>query len=218
MGNTQSAKEIAEIYRKEMGPDLGPIFYEIRNQTISLHWNWAEYLELFGTSSDRVALLNKAAGTCFLVIHNALWNDALLHICRLTDPSESGNKPNLTIRRLLAVVDREITPRIEELVDKVVDLAEFARDWRNRWLSHLDLRLALGNVTKPLAPASRGSVKKVLSALVELLNYIELQYYGATTIYDLPDGKGNANSLLYLLREGIDEEEKRRERLLRQTT
>ena len=65
-----SAKEIETTYRDAMGSELGKIFYELRKQTILLHWNWAEYSELFGKSPERVDTLNRAASSCFRLFQN----------------------------------------------------------------------------------------------------------------------------------------------------
>ena len=213
MAITMTADEVAASYKEVMGHELGGIFNELRNQTISLHWNWSEYVELFGSTPERVGLLNKSAGSFFYIVQNALWRDTLLHICRLTDAAKTTGKANLSIRCLPDLVDFEKAPRAEELVQIAVDRSEFARDWRNRRLSHYDLQVALGRAAEPLAPASREHVREAVAALGELINYLNLQYRGSTTIFDLPETGGSAKSLLYVLREGIESEHARRKRI-----
>jgi hypothetical protein len=198
MAITMTADEVAASYKEVMGHELGGIFHELRNQTISLYWNWSEYVELFGSTPERVDILNKAAGSFFFIVQNALWRDYLLHICRLTDAAKTTGKANLSIRCLPDLVDLE---------------KGFARDWRNRRLSHYDLQVALGRAAEPLAPASREHVREAITALGELVNYLSLQYRGSTTIFDLPESGGSAKSLLYVLREGIEAECARRNRI-----
>jgi len=213
MAITMTADEVAASYKEVMGHELGGIFHELRNQTISLYWNWSEYVELFGSTSERVDILNKAAGSFFFIVQNALWRDTLLHVCRLTDAAKTTGKANLSIRCLPDLVDLEKAPRTKELVQMAVDRSGFARDWRNRRLSHYDLQVALGRAAEPLAPASREHVREAITALGELVNYLSLQYRGSTTIFDLPESGGSAKSLLYVLREGIEAECARRNRI-----
>jgi hypothetical protein len=213
MAITMTADEVTASYKEVMGHELGGIFHELRNQTISLYWNWSEYVELFGSTSARVDILNKAAGSFFFIVQNALWRDTLLHVCRLTDAAKTTGKANLSIRCLPDLVDLEKAPRTKELVQMAVDRSEFARDWRNRRLSHYDLQVALGRAAEPLAPASREHVREAITALGELVNYLSLQYRGSTTIFDLPESGGSAKSLLYVLREGIEAECARRNRI-----
>ena len=213
MAITMTADEVAASYKEVMGHELGGIFHELRNQTISLYWNWSEYVELFGSTPERVDILNKAAGSFFFIVQNALWRDYLLHICRLTDAAKTTGKANLSIRCLPDLVDLEKAPRTKELVQIAVDRSEFARDWRNRRLSHYDLQVALGRAAEPLAPASREHVQEAITALGELVNYLSLQYRGSTTVFDLPESGGSAKSLLYVLREGIEAECARRNRI-----
>jgi hypothetical protein len=213
MAITMTAEEVAASYKEVMGHELGGIFYELRNQTISLYWNWSEYVELFGSTPERVDILNKAAGSFFYIVQTALWRDTLLHICRLTDPAKTIGKANLSIRCLPDLVGRDKAPRAEELVQTAVVRSEFARDWRNRRLSHYDLQVALGRAAEPLAPASREHVREAVAALGELMNYLDLQYRGRTTIFDLSDSNGGAKSLLYVLREGVEADHARRQRI-----
>jgi hypothetical protein len=90
--------------------------------------------------------------------------------------------------------------------------AEFAVDWRNRRLAHLDLDLILRTKPKPLLPASREKVEEALSTLRDVLNYIERPYCNASTWYDLVPTPGDADSLLYVIWGGLQREREKRAR------
>jgi hypothetical protein len=78
------------------------------------------------------------------VIHDSLWDDVLLHICRLLDPPQSGkDKENLTLRRLPPLVDPSIRADVERLLTEAQTKTAFARDIRNRHIGHIDVALAL---------------------------------------------------------------------------
>jgi hypothetical protein len=69
-----------------MGPNLGPAFYRLWNDCAWLHLKWREYRSVFGTTEERIDLLNAAARGFFGVAQDVLWQDVILHICRFTDP------------------------------------------------------------------------------------------------------------------------------------
>ena len=133
-----------------------------------------EFRELFADADD-VALLNALTGGSFTWdIQNVLWDDLLLRVCRLTDPPKSAGKRNLTVTRLPAFCQQhgaELHDQVRQLVDTAVQAAEFARDWRNRRISHSDLATAVGTA-KPLAPASLDNVTSALDAVHAVLNTI----------------------------------------------
>lgn len=101
------------------------------------------------------------------------------------------------------------TPYYKETIRK----CEFTRDWRNRHIAHRDLGHALDKHAVPLASASRKGVREALEAIVNLLNHVEQQQCGCTTFYDGISPHGNAESLLCVLRDGVNASSSRRRRL-----
>ena len=53
--------------------------------------------------------MNKIAPEFFSIVQNALWENALLHIARLTDPQKSRGKPNLSILSMIELIDHPET-------------------------------------------------------------------------------------------------------------
>ncbi|MGZ8401653.1 MAG: AbiU2 domain-containing protein [Methyloceanibacter sp.] len=101
-----TAQESRERYIAKMGEALGTQFAALWQEVAHLHMSWSEYVELFGTKPSRIDLLNSAAPRFFRILQDALWDETLLHIARLTDSPESGKgKSNLTIRNLPELVD-----------------------------------------------------------------------------------------------------------------
>ena len=190
-----------------MGTKLGRLYSLLVNECNLLHLQWSEYENLFGTSVERIELLNQSARSFFRMLQDRLWDGALLHIARLTDPSASlgsKGKENVTVLGLPPLVDPKILPRVEKLIDFAENESKFARDWRNRRIAHRDLQLALGGTVTPLAPASRANVKRALKAIADVLNAIESHYLGAEIAYDFIHSTFGAKALLYVLREGIE--------------
>lgn len=150
MAEHRTAEQVRAEHLKKLGPELGPVFSELSDDFSWLQVKWAEYRELYATSSGRINLLNAAAGVFSRILQDTLWEDALLHLCRLTDPARMGNKQNLSIQALPELChDPALRQEIAQLVEQAMAATSFARDWRNRRIGHRDLRLALDFTTKP---------------------------------------------------------------------
>jgi hypothetical protein len=80
----RSSEEVLEHYVSDMGPNLGPVFHRLWNDCVWLHLKWREYRSVFGSSEERIELLNSAARGFFGIVQDVLWQDILLHICRFT--------------------------------------------------------------------------------------------------------------------------------------
>ena len=185
----QTAEQAKQAHIDKMGAKLGAQYSALWQELLQLHVNWKEYVELFGTKPERIALLNRAAGSFFRMLQDELFETALLHIARITDPAASpGGKENLTIQNLPALIDDQITKaKVQGLVDVAVKEGVFCRDWRNRRIAHRDLTLALEEQSaqpQPLANASRKQVSDTLKALADVMNAVAQHYLGSTTLYD----------------------------------
>jgi len=199
-------------YIRTMGPELGELFYATSSELTWIHWRWKQYRTLFGEKQSRINLLNEAAPFFFRIVHDALFEDTLLAIARLVGPPRSLNKPNLTVQRLSPlVVDVNLRDEVCSLIQKAKASAEFAVDWRNRRLAHRDLDLSLKRNQLVLAPATREQVEVSLSALRDVLNRIEMECCNAATVYDSPT-HGDAEALLYVIRDGLQHDRDRCER------
>jgi len=84
MAQTHSADEIRAHCISVLGPDLGKLHYALWNEIAWLHIKWAQYLALFGTTPERLELLNCAAPLFFRIVQDTLWEDTVLHLTRVT--------------------------------------------------------------------------------------------------------------------------------------
>ena len=90
MSRHLTADEVRQDYIATMGKELGGQFNRLYNECLWLHLKWSEYVSLYGTSPARIDLLNKSARGFFVLLDSSLWEDVLLHICRLTDDPGVG--------------------------------------------------------------------------------------------------------------------------------
>ena len=211
----RTADEFREHCSHKMGAQLGAVYYRLYNECSWLHFKWAEYVEMFGVNEARIDLLNTAAPSFFRVLDDVLWRDVLLHLTRLTEPpsAKRGRRETLTLYQLPRLVDPSIRTRVKALVAEARARSEFARDWRNRTIAHIDLELALkGPSAKPLAPASRAKVKDALRTISDALNAVDSHYCGAEVLYEQSRGDG-ALQMMYRLRDGIEADTERRDRI-----
>ncbi len=213
MSTHRTAAETKQHHIEVMGEELGSLYHALWNELAWLYSKWGEYVELFGTKSSRIELINKAAGHFFRIVQDSLWEDILLHIARLTDPPKSAGKENLTIKKLPALITEErIKEHLSELIDVAVEKADFCRDWRNRHIAHRDLGLAMKTGVEPLKPASRAKVKEALSSISDVLNAVSGHYMKSTTMFEGVGSSGGAVSLLYVLDDGLRADEERHEK------
>ncbi len=216
MADQQTAREVESEHIAKLGPSLGPMFHELWNELAWLRVKWQEYYEMFGTKPERVELLNSATALFFRIVQDTLWESILLHLCRMTDPPKSMGLANLTLRALPEQIsDLALRAEVGMLVDKAANATTFARDWRNRLLSHRDLALALNSGAQPLIPASTAQVSVALSAIHAVLNRISERLLDSTLMNDVITPFTGAVTLMSLLRDGIEARDARCERLRR---
>src|SRR5437867_5402285 len=214
MARNLTADEVREEHLASMGPHLGPVYNALWNEVAWLHAKWHEYKELYGEKPPRLELLNRASGFFFRIVQDTLWENTLLHLARLTDPSRSAGRQNLTVLQLPSLVnDPGLREQLEALLTEAKSKAEFARDWRNRHIAHRDLDKALGKGAEPLAAASRNHVDEALRALAAVLNRVNTFYLKSTLTFDVIAPMTGGVALLYVLRDGLVAREQRLEGL-----
>ena len=212
MATEMSPTEVEKTYQEKMGLDLGSLYHRLSMECVSLHWKWSEFIELFGTSEDRIAVLNSSAPSFFRMVEVSLREDILLHIARLVDFPRSVGKPNLSVKRLPELVDPEIQVKVKQHVETAEQKCGAARTWRNRRIAHRDLDLALKRPVEALPAAGRDEITEALRSIANLLNILEQHYCGAEVAY-APSGSRNSVRMISLLRDGLDANAARRERL-----
>ena len=201
----EDGEALRERYQAQLGREFGTAFYGLYND-----WAWAvmrinEFRELFSRSED-VALLNAITGGGFTWdIQYILWDDLLLRICRLTDPPKSAGKQNLSVTRLPELCkDKEpaLSDEVQRCVDTAVEKAKFARDWRNRRISHTDWAKTM-EPSDTLAPVSLQQVASVLDSIHAVLNAVSMGLL-KTEIANSVVGPPRARAFLCYARQLVD--------------
>ncbi len=146
------------------------------------------YKNLF-FDAERLEVLNLVAGPLLRLTHDVLWEYLLLRVARLTDPPTSGRgreKESLSVLwlpRLFGgdVVEDQQKAKLKVLIEEAKKATEFARQWRNQRVAHVDLDWARDDVThffrdmrpavaKPLEPATWEEMDRALQAVHRALD------------------------------------------------
>ena len=210
----QDSEQVKDEHISKLGEDFGSIYNALYNECVWVNLKWQKYTGLFGTSEKRLEILNRTAPTFFGVVQGALWDDTLLHLCRLSDPPKSMGKDNLTIQLLPPyITDESFRNEISTLINEAIDVTSFARDWRNRLIAHKDLTLKLDKAIIPLKSASRLKVKQAIQATCKVINEISLKYFDASIVFEPFEQPGGVRDLLIHLNRSVFFEEKREQRI-----
>jgi AbiU2 len=197
----QTNDEVRDEYVQVMGPDLGNYYHELRNQFEWLRHKWNEFQELFERGPERIELLNTVASNFFYFLQKLMYEDAMLHLSRLTDPPKTkvGGQQceNLTVMGLAEKISvPSLKAKVQVEAEKVWTNCDFARDWRNKQLAHTDLAtLRTSNAILPGVDSAK--IKDALKSMHTLLSHVE-EYYHRPPIAFLADPWG-AESLVHYL-------------------
>lgn len=184
-------------YIHAMGCDLGNLCYEVRHEVESLQYRWYQAQVLFQRGSDRIDLLNTVASNFFGLVRALLFEDAMLHLCRLTDPPKTFGHENLTLMRLAELIpDQSLRERVKTEADGISKKCQFARGWRNQRLAHMSLHAS------PLPEVTVKNVEDALQAMREFLDSVE-RHYGVPPVPFVAYDPSSAGSLIDYLEEAV---------------
>lgn len=188
-----------------MGSPLGDLYFALYKEVVWLHLKWKDFRALFASSRERVDLLNRVAPDFFGNLQRMMFEDTLMHLCRLTDPPQSMGHDNLTLQRLpdCCISVTALCSQVQSNVDAAKQQTQFARDWRNRALAHRELSQPTG--LQPLAPANLQSVEDALEKIRETMNCIEQHYQNSIVNYaESVEPPGGVESLLRHLKKSLE--------------
>jgi hypothetical protein len=183
VSQTRTAAEVRSAKIAAMGQELGELRFELSTELIWLHVKWQWYRELFAVSQEQVDLLNRSAPDFFGFLFEALLDDVLLHMGRLTDPPRSAGRDTLSVKRLpLLISDGRLKNRVVRLLKRLDAKVQKVRIRRNKFLAHRDLAAVLKK--RPNYLPSRKKVEETLAVLRAVLNEVENHYEKGRTAYD----------------------------------
>lgn len=210
-------------YVQAMGLDLGQLCHELRDDFDWLRRKWSDFQELFDKDSKRIELLNTVASNFFYRFMRLSFEDAMLHLCRLTDPAKArlrqGDRESLTVLALTKLIsDPSFNATVLAKTNEVRGKCAFARTWRNRRLAHMDLAFLREGRASTLPAVTSAKIEDAMESLGALLTFVE-DYYRLPHYLLGPDPWG-AKSLVQYLERGrraVDDEQQRWRQLASKT-
>ena len=169
-------------------PSIQDFWRSLHSEVVWLHGRWILYKQLFGTSPERIDILNAAAPTFFNIQQTIMLNDVQLSISKFGDPARTGTRTNLTL-----------SVHIESFkvsCDKI-------RHRRNKWIAHFDLNSMLQKQVVPLPGPSREEIERALEQLRAAMNSIATYYGLSQTLYEHFSMAADGEFLVSTLRKGI---------------
>ena len=205
-------EEILTAFPKGM---CGELFHELWTNVAHLHLNWKNYQSLFGTSPERIELLNWTASSFFGLLDGILLHNVVLSITRLTDPAQYSGHDRASLARLVDELKPSMDTALhDEILSELKDLQECCkplREIRNRVLAHNDLATALQYHAEPLPGISRAYIEGVLEKIRKLLGDIEEHFRGSRTSHQHVISSNNDGESLIFALESAREHEKCRQ-------
>jgi len=210
MKRYQTSDEVQEETLTVFPEETGELFHELWTNVAHLHLNWKNYRSLFGTSPERIELLNWAASSFFGLLDGILRHDVVLAIARLTDPPQSAGKDNASLARLIVMltpfIDTTLADEFRSGLEDLQAYCEPLRQIRNRLLAHDDLATALQYHPDPLPGINRAFIEGVLEKIRKLLGDIEERFRGSRTSHQDVISSDDGESLIFALESAREHE------------
>ena len=193
-----------------MPPAVGEVFRTLWQEIQNIHLTWMVNRQLFGTSPERIALLNRFGGVAFGLYQRLLTRHVVLAIFRLIDPAtqRGGRDLNHCLERLADEVTADssscganLTPLLAEIRGLMAPHA----DLRNKVAAHNDFHTlpTLYDGTSTVATPSRELIETVLGRIRTFMNIVQRHYgEGESHYYDseMPE-HGDGETLIESLNE-----------------
>jgi len=161
-----------------MAQKIDKLLQAISEELGELHLKWLLFSQLY-EDEEIVELLNESAPTFFGVCQSVFLNDIILSISRLTDSSKTGDKENLTLARIVDIIDPssvQLKTELVETLEIVKNSCDFARNHRNRRVAHTDLKTYFQDHPEPLLSITREKIEEALLGLRAFVNKVELHF------------------------------------------
>lgn len=209
----RTGEEIQENYKTLLGEEFGNAYYHALSEWVDLRVTWKQFESLFGSGRERVDLINRCGGAFWYRVEKLFFEAVALAVCRLSDPIKTGRKSNLTVMLFEKFMDTpkrkaELKIRLDDVKGKV----EFARDRRNRRISHNDYDSKIGTA-HALLPATRDAMNDAISALHRVFSYISAEFMESDLWDNVLDDHNNELVMLHRLYLGDAEHDREIEQL-----
>jgi HEPN superfamily AbiU2-like protein len=185
-------------YDSRIPDNIREIFMWLCQDVAALQSKWDFYLELYG-NEETTALLSELASWSFNIIEESLRNDMTMAICRLSDPSITMHKENLSLATLVEKCS-DIAGLGNRLVDFQVACQPISK-WRNKQVGHHDLHTRISPRENPLPGINKNQVNEIIKQASDILSVVAFRYTGGELNFHTVS-RGGAEDLIFWLKSG----------------
>ena len=194
---------------------LADLHAKLEVELVWIYAKWRQFESVFAAPSPDIEVLNATAPDFFVQARDALIDDVLLSLCRVTDPARDRRGfENFSLGQLAEHPDVQalsgLAQEVAQLIAEADTRVNFARQRRNKRLAHSDLPTVLRAEDNPLLPYKRSDVNAALAAISAVVSRIQLHLTGCDGYYDDAVGFGDGHRLFQYLRAGMAAERERR--------
>jgi hypothetical protein len=189
------------------------VFTVVNSEVTWLHTIWELLIQLYGSSDKNIEIMNASAPQFFAILQTMLFDELVMIMNRLTDPAATRSKANACLEQLIYQIDQPenatLVTSLKERLSKIRANHAAFRTWRDKKLSHNDLRIALQNEGVSLPKILRNQAARAIQEITDFINEYSESILGSFQSY-MPfiTAHGDGNALLQYLKQGIDAQEK----------
>lgn len=184
-----------------MNKEINELANELHCEMSRLYLILEQCRQLY-TTPETVSILNKTASVFFQVVQSQFFDALLLGISRLTDKAETGGRKNLSINTMCRLIlDQQLNAEVFELCEQAHCLSGFAREHRNKRISHLDLKYHTNRESFPLDIATFTKIENSLKAIEKVIDLVFRRLMKTTVIYKFINLQGSADVLVGKLKQ-----------------
>jgi hypothetical protein len=184
---------------RRMPDSVAEVFDALKGKVLTAHARWTLALQLFG-SRDTVRFLYGFADVFFNEVKQTILADVFLKLSQLTDSARMGRYENLSLHRLIDVVeadDAKVAAKLglNEMIQSMESACKHVREMRNQTIAHSDW--SRRKVARPVT--NKNEVDEALSLAARIMNAVEIHYLQSQTTYTPYPGSGDGERLVYHL-------------------
>jgi hypothetical protein len=182
--------------------DMQALFLAFREQCIWLRCCYNTYSVLYESGGETKEVLEASAKAFFADLNLLLIEYCLLQVCKITDPTDSQGRANLTVENLNdALRDAELmTDEISNFSNGLLRYRDLVKKVRNRLISHLDKETILAGV--PLGEHNQEEVTAFFESLFGYVDAVGIAVGVGPLDFRTTAGPGDVLDLIQTLRKG----------------
>lgn len=168
-----------------MNEEVKELAHELNRKISRLHLILEQCRQLY-SNTETISILNKTAGLFFNIVQSQFVDALLLGICRLTDNEKIGRNKNVSINSIcLLIQDDQFKEEVSILCKQAVLESKFARDHRNKRISHSDQDYYKTRESSPLDTATFAKIENSLKTIGAVIGLVFSRLLKTTIVYKL---------------------------------